>query len=119
MTVEQEQLAKETVDELTYSAMCEKLKTIFGDSLVNKQSQNSQGIQKSPVLLDIKQDAYNSDQGTCDATEDAYYSQGYGQRGRRTGLMLGRGGGRRVNCGGRFSQEFQGRSQDGSVRNRL
>ena len=104
LTTEQEQLARATVTDITYKAMCDKLKSIFGD---NKQpsNENRQGILKVPA--DMKHEPFY-----CDDSEDVYYNDsptGYGQRGRPP-YRSSRGGGRRIGFGGRFQREIPGRS---------
>jgi len=57
LTDEQEQLAKATVGEFTYKAMCNKLKSIFGDSQKSKTFDKSEtGAIK--FLPDIKQETF-------------------------------------------------------------
>ena len=87
LTSEQEQLAKATVTDITYKAMCEKLKAIFGDNVRQKMEKPA---------VEIKQEQFYSD-----VPEETYYNtgSGYGQRGGRGRFSFragNRGGGRQV-----------------------
>ena len=75
LTTEQEQLARATVTDITYKAMCDKLKSIFGD---NTRSNKHPSSDKSAI--DLKQEQFY-----CDAnSEEVYYNNapnsGYGQQ---------------------------------------
>ena len=70
LTEEQEQLAKATVQEFTYKAMCAKLKTIFGDSNQKRESHDSAAdairhlpdIKKETMYLEEREEAFYSNQ---------------------------------------------------------
>ena len=90
LTEEQEQLAKATVDAITYKAMCDKLRSIFGDS------KNKTTTQSKPAI-ELNQDPFYCN----NEEEEVYYTStsGYGQRGntgRGRTTFRSRGGGRQM-----------------------
>ena len=97
--------------------MCDRLKSVFGNTFGNQQLGNAQAAISSEPL-DIKQESFYNDYGTNYGTEDTYmcYSSGYGPRGH--GRANRHGGGCRAPWG-RSQREGQGRIYDAGTCNPL
>ena len=75
LTMEQEQLAKATVGEFTYKAMCTKLKSIFGDSQKKQEGRSSttDAIQHLPEMKNeamYMEEAYYNNQRNYGPSKD-------------------------------------------------
>ena len=115
LTLDQAQLAKATVTDITYRPMCDKLKSFFGNTSSNKQLGNIQAAIKSEPI-DIKQESCYSDQATNYGPEYTYYWSGYESRGH--GRANESGGGRRA-AWRRSQREGQGRNYYAKTSNLL
>ena len=90
LTTEQEQLAKATAKDVTYKSMCDKLKSIFGDSKSSIQMKPAIEIKpESPFYCDNEEESVYFNSSTS-----GYGQRGYGGRGRPT--YRSRSGGRQM-----------------------